>query len=121
MTKSIYSFVQIMETETTLLITPAPLPAPYHDFADELRLLFESLQIYLLTPGKPIKLWDHPCRQTDTTGYLPDKRIQTHKLIGKPSPGLSPPEKPLMIETSFTVDAKNRILNKLHKQLKPFL
>jgi len=120
MTNAFYSFIQIMETEKTLLITPAPMPAPNHDFADELKLFFESIQLYLITSGKPIILWGHPCRQTDTTGYLPDKRIKTHKLIGKPSSGLSPPEMPMITETSFTVDDKNRILNKLYKPLKLF-
>ncbi|MFA5971919.1 MAG: hypothetical protein WC780_06180 [Lentimicrobiaceae bacterium] len=54
-------------------------------------LSFELIHICLLTPGKPVLLWSHPVQQTDTTSYLPDKRVQTHKQIGKPASGLSPP------------------------------
>ena len=92
MTKTLYPFLQTtIDTEKNLAGTAALVVLPGSNFTDDLTLFIESIQIYLLSPGKPLVLWSHPCQQTDITGYLPDMRIQILKLIGKPSAGLSPP------------------------------
>jgi len=52
---------------------------------------FEDFSVKVVLPGPSRHLWEIP-RETDKLYvFCPDERIRTHRLLGKPSPGLPPP------------------------------
>ena len=52
----------------------------------------EVLQLVVLNPGKGRLVWIISPQSIDEYDFCPDRRIQTHRLIGKPALGPSPPQ-----------------------------
>jgi len=51
----------------------------------------EVLQLVLIRPGKVLLMWNYPFYIIEEYDFCPDQRILTHRLIGKPALGPSPP------------------------------
>lgn len=51
----------------------------------------EVIQLVLIRTQKVIRLWEFPHYINNDYDYCPDQRIMTHRLIGKPALGPSPP------------------------------
>jgi hypothetical protein len=51
----------------------------------------EVLQLVMIRPRKVLLLWAYPSYIIDSYDFCPDQRILTHRLLGKPALGLSPP------------------------------
>ena len=51
----------------------------------------EVPQLVMVRPRKVMLLWAYPRYIIDEYDFCPDQRILTHRLIGKPALGLSPP------------------------------
>ena len=51
----------------------------------------EVVQLAMIKPGKVLLLWPFPQYKVEVYNFCPDQRIMTHRLIGKPALGPSPP------------------------------
>jgi hypothetical protein len=51
----------------------------------------EVLQLVVVVPRKIILLWPFPPIRKSKYHFCPDRRIRTHRLLGKPALGPSPP------------------------------
>ena len=60
----------------------------------------EVLQLVMIRPRKVLLLWAYPRYIIDDYNFCPDQRILTHRLIGKPALGLSPPCNKLKFATT---------------------
>jgi len=70
----------------------------------------EILQFVILRPKKIIVLWAIPQNKIDEYDFCPDQRILTHRLIGKPALGLSPPKNMLKIcNTTGFVNSRSEL------------
>lgn len=52
----------------------------------------EVLQLIVISPGTGRLIWTYPPHIIDEYDFCPDRRLQTHRLFGKPALGPSPPD-----------------------------
>jgi hypothetical protein len=69
----------------------------------------EQHQIVAIEPGIAHLLWTHPPEIIDEYEFCPDRRIQTHRLLGKPALGPSPPDN--LLNVCNTTGCENFRLN----------